>query len=530
MRLRRSVVLLLVLSLVAAACDDFDDDFDDDEFGEEAFDEDAFDADFDAESDADADARLAGGSDGQVAELGDFGFSWVECPMDVEVEIDVDCGVLTVPESRTGLSEATIDLAVAVLRTPAADPQDDPVVFLQGGPGGVSLAEHWSWQAEDWPDHPLLAQRDLILVDQRGTGYSVPTLACDDEREEPEDCHDRLVGEGIPIAAYSTPENAADLATLRLGLELDEWNLFGASYGTRLGLVLLRDHPEGVRSVVLDGVYPPNAVPAYESYVVNALGAIDAIAAACAAQPACAEAYGDVEVLLAEALATVADDPGSPIDHIDLFDLMFEAMYDMDRVVDIPYALLAAIEGDVDVAIDVLEGEGGGIRPLTWSVAARSLDPGADSSGAFHAIECREEHPFTDLDRVEAAVDELAAAGVDALLLEALFSGVVQGPEFICPAWDTGVADAREQQPAISDVPTLLLSGVFDPITPASLAQLAARDLTNATVAVAANLSHSTVLEDDCIDGVVAAFLDDPGIAPDVSCVAGLTAPGMTLP
>lgn len=515
MRLRRSVVLLLVLSLVAAACDDFDDVFDDEAFDDEAFDDD--------------NADLAGGSDGEVADLGAFSFDWVQCPMDVEVEIDVDCGVLTVPESRTGLSDDTIDLAVAVLRTPAADPQDDPVVFLQGGPGGVSLAEHWSWQAEDWPDHPLLAKRDLILVDQRGTGYSVPTLACDDEREEPEDCHDRLVGEGIPIAAYSTPENAADLAALRLGLELDEWNLFGASYGTRLGLVLLRDHPEGVRSVVLDGVYPPNAVPAYESYVVNALGAIDAIAAACAAQPACTDAYGDVEVLLAEALATVADDPDAPIDHIDLFDLMFEAMYDMDRVVDIPYALLAAVEGDIDVAIDVLEGEVGGLRPVTRA-PARRLDPEADSSGAFHAIECREEHPFTDLDRVEVAVDELSAEGVDALLLEALFSGVVQGPEFICPAWEVGVADAREQQPAVSDVPTLLLSGVFDPITPASLAQLAARDLSNATVAVAANLSHSTVLEDDCIDGVVAAFLDDPGIAPDVSCVAGLTAPSLTLP
>src|SRR6056297_1640364 len=270
----------------------------------------------------------------------------------------------------------------------------------------------------------------------------------------------------------------------------------------------------------------------------NALGAIAAVADTCAAQPGCADAYGDVDELLALALTTVAD--GEMLDHIDLVDLVFEAMYDMDRVVDIPAALHAVVDGDLDVALDLLEGSGGGLGRAgdagRWQPTAgvrplpRSGDPAADSSGAYHVVECREEHAFTDLDRVERGVDELADDGVEALLLDALFSTVVQGPEFDCPGWDVGVAHPREQAPAVSDVPTLLLSGVFDPITPPSLARLAARDLSDATVVVAPSLSHSTVLEDDCVDEIVAAFLADPWTSPDISCIAGLRPPAMTLP
>ena len=196
------------------------------------------------------------------------------CPFEPEVAVEVECGWLAVPESRVGLSDDSIEVAVAILRTPTSDPAPDPVVFLHGGLGGVALAERWAWLSDldRWQDHPILATRDLVLVDQRDTGYSRPSLTCSDV-EDPSDSHDRFAVDGITLAAYTTPENAADLAALREGLGYDEWNLLGSSYGTRLGAAIVRDHPDGVRSLILDGVYPLDVVPAYHEYPANTVAA-----------------------------------------------------------------------------------------------------------------------------------------------------------------------------------------------------------------------------------------------------------------
>lgn len=456
-------------------------------------------------------------------ELGAFTFAEDDCPFEVEIDLDIDCGFLHVPESRTGLSQQTIELAVAILRTPAPTPADDAVVFLQGGPGGVSLAEHWSWLSEldDWREHPILSQRDLVLVDQRGTGYSLPLLACDDDGgETPDDCYQRLVDDGISVASYSTPENAADLAALRLALGYDEWNLYGSSYGTRLALAIVRDYPDGVRSMLLDGVYPPNTVPSYESFIDNALNALGALNATCAAQSACQQAYGDLNVLLSDTLTTLDEAPSAPYDAYEFIDYVFEAMYSVDTAADIPLALTLVNAGRYAEAIDVLDGSGAGMF---------RGDPTADSSGMYHAIECREEHAFSDLDAVEARFDELYSEGVNELLLGGLY-GAVWGPaETICPTWEVGEADPSEYAAVTSDVPALVLSGVLDPITPPAWGALAAASLPNATHIVTP-LSHSTVLEDACIDAIVRAFLDDPAGPVDTSCVSGIDPPQFTLP
>ena len=119
---------------------------------------------------------------------------------------------------------------------------------------------------------------------------------------------------GIDVAAYDTAENAADIADLRVALGIDEWNVYGASYGSKLALVELRDHPEGIRSMVIDSVSPPN-IQIAENWWAAPASSFKAIFAACAAQPTCAAAYPDLEADFYRHGAATRRDAGRGRDH-----------------------------------------------------------------------------------------------------------------------------------------------------------------------------------------------------------------------
>ena len=170
--------------------------------------------------------------------------------------------------------------------------------------------------------HGLNADREVIFVDQRGTHRADPasdvpggssssydavslpfaaesTTAAD--AASLKECRDQWAATGVDLAAYNSTENAADIADLRVALGIDSWNVYGVSYGSKLALIVLRDHPQGIRSVVLDSVSPPtnNIVETWWSAPASSF---KAIFAACAAQPACATAYPNLE---ADFIATV---------------------------------------------------------------------------------------------------------------------------------------------------------------------------------------------------------------------------------
>ncbi|WP_181784331.1 alpha/beta fold hydrolase [Pseudonocardia pini] len=218
----------------------------------------------------------------------------------------VECGYLTVPENRAAPDGRTIRLAVARAKATSPTPAADPLLYLAGGPGGSGLISAGSRIAAGWN-----TDRDVIFLDQRGTWKSDPLLACPEidafladwagldtldpataERSAAatKACRDRLAGTGVDLAAYATPENAADVADLRVALGIDAWNLYGVSYGTDLALQTLRDHPEGIRSAVLDSVVPPQANTLL-GFWPSAASGLDALFAACSAQPACAQAH-----------------------------------------------------------------------------------------------------------------------------------------------------------------------------------------------------------------------------------------------
>ncbi len=202
-------------------------------------------------------------------------FETVDCTLfNIQGDNKTDCGYLFVPEDRTQPNSPLVQLAVAIVRSSSPNPAPDPVVFLQGGPGAHSLDMLAGLNTiyNNSPFYDILSQRDLILFDQRGVGYSLPSLNCpevDDQtyqdlslnlsREEAQlhsvhsyqACHDRLVQDGKNLEAFTSAASAADVNDLLLALEYEKWNLLGVSYGTRLALTVMRDFPEGVRSVIL---------------------------------------------------------------------------------------------------------------------------------------------------------------------------------------------------------------------------------------------------------------------------------------
>ena len=206
----------------------------------------------------------------------------------------VRCGALVVPENRDEPTGRTLRLAVAVFKNPSATTASDPIVYLSGGPGGSAL-EYLRYTFD-----PLFAGlspsgRDVVVFDQRGVGVSQPALDCALETGTLDDwlsCGERLRATA-DLGQYHTAWNAADVNDLRIALGYDRINLWGASYGTRLALDVMRDYPQAVRSVVLDSVYPPD-VDLQVDAPANAQRAFDHLFASCAAEASCAAAFPDL--------------------------------------------------------------------------------------------------------------------------------------------------------------------------------------------------------------------------------------------
>lgn len=466
----------------------------------------------------------------------------------------VRCATLVVPADRHAQDaqdqpavpgpDDVVELAVATIPARGGDAREDPILYLEGGPGGASVAwfDHWQDLHLD-----VLEDRDLILLDQRGTGYSTPSLTCPeltdaaDEDRALRRCHDRLVAEGVDLATVSTREHAADVADLRVALGVETWNLFGISYGTRVALTVLDRHPEGVRSAVLDSVYPPE-VDALLDQGPNGTAAFEALFAACEVDAVCRGEVGDLEVVLSDAVSGLDAEPlrdaDGQVTGDDLVDALFDALYDTEVIPLLP-ALIQQATTDPAEALDALQGAGGaeGADAATGTQAAEGAgQPGAadrprrragvvayeDSEGTFWSVECREEAAVVDAAEVRARAGALPPPTGSAML------AAVEAVLEICEEWRSGVAGPDERAPVVSDVPTLLLAGGLDPITPPWWAELAASRLERSTLLVLPAAGHGVFDVGECPLGLLRRFLDDPSADHAVTCAADHATPSFT--
>jgi pimeloyl-ACP methyl ester carboxylesterase len=434
-----------------------------------------------------------------------------------------------------------VRLHVAVFPAETDDPAPDPVVYLEGGPGGHAL-ETLEFSFDD-RFAPFLAERDVIIFDQRGVGFSTPSLFCSELREldiellddvlPPEEltareiealgvCRARLLEEGVDLDSYNSKTSALDVADLRVALGIDQWNLYGISYGTRLALTTARDHPAGVRSLILDSTVPPQ-VDLISETPAAVERSFDAFFAACGIDAACAATFPNLEqVVLSlrdrlnaapaniEITDFLADDDtySGVLTGDDLLGLMFEALYSETLIPFLPKAIADAADGN--------------LARLEQLASLFFTTDRFFSTGMYLAVQCNEEYPFSSIPEVEAAV--LAHPYSAPLYPD------IAGEFAVCDLWGAGTADGIEDTLVASDIPALVLAGQFDPITPPRYGMFAAESLRQSYFFEFPGLAHGVSTADDCPLGITLDFLDNPAAAPDAACIGAMAGPSFLTP
>jgi pimeloyl-ACP methyl ester carboxylesterase len=442
------------------------------------------------------------------------------------------CGFLVVPEDRAAPNGTRIRIHYAVYPAVGSSPEPDPVVYLDGGPGGSPLSDGFLFR-------PFVDRRDLIVLDQRGTGFSRPTLDCPEVDKLDLDvttfarsaaiqqCRDRILGEGVDLSRYTTRESASDVEDLRVALGYPAWNLYGVSYGTRLALAVMRDHASGVRSAILDSVYPPQ-IDAYGAQARNAQRAFTLLFQTCAQQPACAARAPHLEQTFFDGVTTF-DRPGTHVkvprpglaDPTDvelngdmLIEYLFEKLYDSEAIPGLPASLEDIQAGDVDDLIKFLSQASVFRRPVPPStVGLWDAGSGTISEGMQLSVQCAEEVPYSAGDPVDV-VDAHTRRLVQSFSSRALRNA--------CEIWNVPRSEPYVREPVSSEIPTLLLAGEFDPITPPEWADAADATLARGQVLTFPAVGHGVVGTTMCADGIVAGFLLEPTARADTRCIASL--------
>ncbi len=305
-------------------------------------------------------------------------------------------------------------------------------------------------------------------------------------------------------------------------LEYDEYNIIGVSYGTRLALTTMRDRPQNIRSVVLDSTLPPQISQVTDT-LRNFQRSINQLLSDCTASSACNAAYPNLRQVFYDLvvranehpIAITIEGPNGPVDLTisgnDLLDGTFNAFYSTPLLPLLPFA-----------THDIAAGNTGVLTALAESIVFAFSDI---SEGLAQTIFCREEAPFDTPGSIAAAI-----VGVDPIIRDSSVGAstaehVLETIAF-CESWGAEPTDPLESEPVTSSIPTLILAGTYDPITPPSWGQLAGETLSNSYYLEFEATGHAPFYgQHDCAAPIVAAFYDDPDHAPDGACVDAIGPP-----
>ena len=451
-------------------------------------------------------------------------------------EENVECGWLLVKENRKNPDSRELWLAVEIYRSYSPAPKPDPVVYLPGGPGAATLA-----LAEELMSRPfwkeLRADRDIVIYDQRGTGYSEPAFCPEldlrirqlgfidmppERRRELgltafERCRDKLLQEGLDFSAYNSRTLAQDLEDLRQSLGFDKLNLVAESYGTRVALTVMRDAPESVRSVILVSPFPLNA-RLFEHAPARLTEVLDLVFQYCDGDRACRQAFPSLEEDFYALLNDLERDPlmlswtdarlsldkqPVTVDGTALAHLTRYLFYHRSSISVLPLLVREAGRRNGD-AIKAL---------LTFaSGIADYID-----LGSHFSVMCYQVVPFEDPGKVKQQQDLYPRLGP--LYQE----GWYEEQQAICNAWHGERAGLAERSAVASDLPALVIAGELDFLTPPASRQLTTQTLPNARFIKMRGFGHDAATDDvTCIPSLIKRFVDDPMRPLDVSCTSAL--------
>jgi pimeloyl-ACP methyl ester carboxylesterase len=465
-----------------------------------------------------------------VMDPGTAAFVEGECPFEPPPDTSPRCGTVTVPENWGKKTAGWVRLAVAVFPGPSDYSAYDPVVYLSGGPGQSSLDSLRGLM--EVVVRPLQGRGDVVLFDQRGVGYTTPSLDCyelsywdltqfEGDDLEPtrfedsvRECRSRLIAEGIDTTAYNSINSAHDVEAIRVALRYVHWNLYGVSYGTKLALEVARQHPDGVRTMVLDSVYPPEVDPVRD-LPANVVATYEAIVDACNNEPACG-ADGDLAERVQGVVSTYDAEP------VDV--TVQDYVHDRAQVVRVTGELVVAVvtaalstpfqAGDLPELITELES--GHTAALGQYLSRMSGSKDQLSIGVLIAFGCNEEVPFADAAGVAAALPVDPFGRSSRFDYHAVNVGLRAFE--LCEAFGLGTPDPTLNQPVVTNLPTLLLAGENDPLTPVSWAREAARHLSSSYVVVLPSQGHGASFGTCGMDTIL-YFLGWPSVKPHRACL-----------
>jgi len=314
------------------------------------------------------------------------------------------------------------------------------------------------------------------------------------------------VHQGIDIKQYHVINAAKDLERLRIGLGVDQLNVYGVSYGTRVSLVYERLFPDSVRTLILDGIYP-QSTKTYEDEPKHSAEAIMRVIDKCKQDNLCYSRFGgDLDVRFSEYLEQLNTSPvtvsvTNPVDYKPvevlvtpqvIFDSIYSAIYDETVIAYIPKYLHAIFEGNTDYLAELVR------EYFVVELTTNSLDEGAYASYA-----CFDEIPFVDF---AAARDQLKAFPFQHYSTELVFDYI----EVMCEIWDVPKAPSDFKVPYKIDTPILIYSGELDPVTPAKLARPVMDNARKWWGTVWPNSSNGVMYSSYCADWTAEAFLSDP--------------------
>ncbi len=473
-----------------------------------------------------------------------FGSAWqsVDCKtFDVPdaVAAKSDCGYVTAPEQHALPKGRTIQLAVVRIRSTSKSPAADPLFVEQGGPGDSTIGIIVDWAVPTLPElQAVLRTRDLVFVEERGTRYSRPFLSCPeyDARNiaiakgemaytDPgwfRTCQDRFKAQGINLNAFNTRENAADVYFVAETLGYRRFNYYGVSYGTLLGQYVIAQadkHKAKLRSVILDGVVRPDIdFNLAGGHTVSY--ALRNVFHACAQDQRCGQAYPNLEQkflaivdqlnqkpvsltlttpLSKQAVVTQLD--GNAFATALLSPLLRPYSGNTARGTSIPKYIQAASQGN-----------------FGW--VADNLSPDLESSdgsakGMYHSVLC------VRAKSVQATPDQVLPPPFPQLVAWGIREG--EAVAKVC-----SILQAELKPPFVyenTEVPTLVLNGTYDPVTPQPYGEAVARNLKSAYVYTFPGLGHGSFFPPRgmpataCVIRIATDFLANPRKAPDSGCL-----------
>ncbi|MBW6498461.1 MAG: alpha/beta hydrolase [Bacteroidales bacterium] len=427
---------------------------------------------------------------------------------------------LTVPEDYGNPDGRLLKLAIVFIKSANGNPEPDPVIHLSGGPGAKSISVN---RIKAFANHPFSQNHDLIFIDFRGIGFSEPTFcpefqealiqvisqnlmpveATEETLNQYSDCFNKLEAEGINLNQYNSATVVRDLEMLRISLGIEQWNLWGISYGTRVAQTYLRDFPESVRCAIIDSPVPMGYAM-WGEQTRTYQRSLTAFFDACKESPECNNAFPDLEERFYHAMHSLNETPlmfkhkNAPGSYVyynfyNMHLIVQQLLYIPDFYPLLPWLIKGIEERNKDIFQNLSPQFEGQI--LNYSDAMFVTVLKYDNGLILSDYHSEPNDPLHD-----------ALNYFDNVVL------MVKQIDFIAQ-------DSLEARPVFSEKPSLILVGSLDPITPPFYAHILKQSLPNSILFEFPGRGHGPTRDTECAKIIASDFLNNPYSEPDIHCL-----------